>query len=142
MPSSPQISELPAEPLTWDNAVERLVGSILVVELQHYDAKGEFLRHEHVWGQVVTADNQNGIRMMVGGRNYLGKLFILPAQKDVFDSFTKPRPGVHRLRSTGEEIDSPNWFTTWMVTHPDQVKTEAPKPTKPAKTVTVKRNKA
>lgn len=141
MTTSPQISEIPTEPLTWDNVKERLVGRILVVELQHYDAKGEFLRHEHVWGQVATADDQNGIRMIVGGRNHNGKLFILPSHKDVFDSFTKPREGVFRLRSTGEEVESPNWFTTWMVTHPDQVRTEAAKPVKPAKAVDVKRKK-
>lgn len=142
MTTTPLPSELPAEPLTWDNAAERLVGSILVVEMQHYDARGEFLRHEHVWGQVVTVDPTNGLRMMVGGRNYNGKLFILPPQKDIFDSFTKPREGVHRLRSTGEELDRPNWFTTWMVTHPDQVRTESAKPVKPAKSVDVKRKKA
>jgi len=142
MTTSIQPSELPAEPLTWDNAADRLVGRILVVEMQHYDAKGEFLRHDHVWGQVTSADTKNGIRMLVGGRTFNGKMFILPSQKDVFDSFTKPREGVHRLRSTGEEIESPHWFTTWMVTHPDQVKTEAAKPLKPGKSVNVKRRKA
>ena len=139
MTTSTLPSELPAEPLTWDNAADRLVGRIMVVEMQHYDAKGEFLRHDHVWGQVTSADNKNGIRMMVGGRTFNGKMFILPPQ---LDSFTKPREGIFRLRSTGEEIESPHWFTTWMVTHPDQVKTEAPKPVKPVKSVDVKRKKS
>ena len=45
--------ELPAIPLNWDNAAERLVGTITVVEIQHHDDMGQFLRHEHVWGQVT-----------------------------------------------------------------------------------------
>lgn len=130
--------ELPAVPLTWDNAAERLVGTITVVEMQHYDAAGTFMRHDHVWGQVTSADQKNGIRIMVGGRTFAGKLMVLPAQ---LDSFTKPAPGRYRLRSTGEEIDDPHWFTTWTVTNPDEVKTKTPKPGKPPKTVDVKRKK-
>ena len=64
---------------------------------------------------------------MVAGRTFAGKLMVLPAQ---LDSFTKPREGVYRLNSTGEEVTDPHWFTTWMVTNADQVKT---KPAKEAK---------
>ena len=133
--------ELPAIPLTWDNAAERLVGTITVVEIQHHDAMGQFLRHDHVWGQVTSADTKNGIRILVGGRTFAGKLMVLPAQ---LDSFTKPAPGRYRLRSTGEEIDDPHWFTTWTVTNADQVKAKEPKglkSSKPAKVVDVKRKK-
>jgi hypothetical protein len=129
-------AELPAVPLDWDNVGERVVGSITVVEIQHYDALGNFLRHDHVWGQVTSADVKNGIRLIVGGRTYYGKLLVLPAQ---LESFTKPAPGIYRLRSTGEEVQDPNWFTTWMVTNADQVKAEPQKPGKKPKPVEVKK---
>ena len=129
-------AELPAVPLTWEDAAERLVGSIAVVEMQHYDARGNFLRHDHVWGQIASADEKNGIRMLVGGRTFNGKLLVLPPS---LDSFTKPAEGVYRLRSTGEQVENPNWFTTWMVTNADQVKAEPVKPSKPSKTVDVKK---
>lgn len=132
-------AELPQVPLTWENASERLVGAIMVVEMQHYDARGEFLRHDHVWGQITSADDKNGIRMMVGGRTFNGKLLVLPP---ALDSFTKPAPGVYRLRSTGEEITDPTWFTTWMITNADQVKADSPPQPKISKTVDVKRKKA
>ena len=133
--------ELPTIPLDWDNAAERLVGTITVVEIQHHDAMGMFLRHEHIWGQVTSADQKNGIRILVGGRTFAGKLMVLPAQ---LESFTKPASGVYRLRSTGEEVTDPHWFTTWMVTNADQLKAKEPKglkSSKPAKVVDVKRKK-
>jgi hypothetical protein len=130
--------ELPTIPLDWDNAADRLVGTTTVVEIQHYDAVGALLRHEHVWGQVTSADQKNGIRIMVGGRTFAGKLMVLPAQ---LDSFTKPAPGIYRLRSTGEEVTDPHWFTTWMVTNADQVKAKDPKSNKPPKVVDVKRKR-
>ena len=143
MPAPPQglPVELPAIPLDWDNAAERLVGTITVVEIQHYDARNVFLRHEHVWGQVTSADQKNGIRILVGGRTFAGKLMVLPAS---LDSFTKPASGIYRLNSTGEEVTDPHWFTTWMVTNADKVSAKAPKNaiTSPSKPPAVKVKKA
>lgn len=133
--------ELPAIPLDWDNAAERLVGTITVVEIQHYDAMKNFLRHEHVWGQVTSADQKNGIRILVAGRTFAGKLMVLPA---ALDSFTKPASGIYRLNSTGEEVTDPHWFTTWMVTNADQIKAKNPKTARssPSKPPPVKVKKA
>jgi hypothetical protein len=132
-------AELPAVPLDWDNVGERVVGSIVVVEIQHYDAIGNFVRHDHVWGQVTSADPKNGIRLMVGGRTFNGKLMVLPAQ---LGSFTKPARGVYRLKSTGEEVTDPNWFTTWTVTNADQVQARQPKKPTPSKPPAVRVKKA
>lgn len=105
--------------LDWDNAAEKLVGTVTVIEIQHFDARGAFLRHEHVYGIVTSADQKNGVRLIANGKTFRDKLVVLPAQ---LDSFTKPRPGTYTLKSTGEKVVDPHWFTTWMVTNADAVK--------------------
>ena len=112
-----------AEPvlLDWDNAKENLLGTITVVEIQHLDATGVLMKHDHVYGRVIVADQEHGIRIEVLGQTFNGKMMILPAQ---LDSFTRPRPGSYKLRSTGEVVTDPHWFTTWMITDTSAVKAQ------------------
>ena len=112
-----QISEIVH--LDWDNAAQQLVGTVTVIEVQHYDAKGAFLRHDHIYGLVSSADRKNGIRLIANGKTFNGKLVVLPAQ---LDSFTRPKPGSYKLKSTGETVTDPHWFTTWMVKNADAVR--------------------
>jgi len=112
-----EISEI--VPLDWDNAAQQLVGTLTVIEVQHFDAKGAFLRHEHIYGLVSSADQKNGIRLVATGKTFNGKLVVLPPQ---LNSFTRPRPGTYKLLSTGESVTDPHWFTTWQVTNADAVK--------------------
>jgi len=112
-----------AEPvlLDWDNAREQLLGTITVVEIQHYDAAGVLLKHDHAYGRVIVADPKHGIRLEILGKTFNGKMMVLPPQ---LNSFTRPKPGTYRLRSTGEEVTDPHWFTTWMYTDSKTVKAQ------------------
>ncbi len=98
--------------LNWENAAEQLVGTTVVVEIQHQDAQGIFMRHDHAWGVITSADRKNGVRIQVAGKTFNGKLMVLPAD---LSSFTKPQSGLYRLSSTGEQVTDPHWFTTWVV---------------------------
>ena len=36
-------------------------------------------------------------------------------------AFIAARPGLYKLETTGEEIEDPDYFSTWTITHKDQL---------------------
>jgi hypothetical protein len=106
-----------ATKITWENAQTELVGKTTLVELQHVDARGKQLLLEHAYGRVVSADPKNGIFIdCLGVRE--GVKLALPAE---VEPFIPARPGLYKMNTTGEEIEDPDFFSTWTITHKDQL---------------------
>jgi hypothetical protein len=103
--------------ITWENAQADLIGRTTLIELQHVDARGKHLLLEHAFGTVVSADSKNGIFIdCLGIRS--GTQLALPGE---IENFHAARPGLYKLETTGEEVQDPDFFSTWTITHKDQL---------------------
>ncbi|HWE47282.1 MAG TPA: hypothetical protein VG407_14760 [Caulobacteraceae bacterium] len=105
------------EQLTWENAEKTLVGKLTLVELQHVDARGKQLLLEHAYGTIASVDQKNGIFIDCQGIR-TGTKLALPGE---LSPFKAARPGLYKLETTGEEIEDPDFFSTWTITHKDQL---------------------
>ena len=107
---------MPAE-ITWDNAEKELVGKLTLVELQHVDARGKQLLLEHAYGRILSVDPKDGIFIDCMGIR-TGTKLALPSE---LSPFKAARPGLYKLETTGEEIEDPDYFSTWIITNKDQL---------------------
>jgi hypothetical protein len=103
--------------ITWENADAMLVGKLTLVELQHVDARGKQLLLEHAFGRIESVDQKNGIFIDCMGIR-TGTKLALPGE---LSPFVAARPGLYKLETTGEEIEDPDYFSTWTITHKDQL---------------------
>lgn len=104
-------------PLTWTEDAPTMVGKVTLVELQHVDARGRVLLFEHMWGEITRVDRSAGIFVDLKGA-HAGRDLALPAD---LDRFTRANRGLYKLESTGEEIEDPDFLSTWTLQHKDQV---------------------
>ncbi len=103
--------------ITWENAQAELIGKTTLVELQHVDAMGKELLLEHAYGRIISVDKKDGIFIECLGLR-TGTTLALPAE---VDPFIAARPGLYKMQTTGEEIEDPDFFSTWTITHKDQL---------------------
>lgn len=104
-------------PLTWDNAQEKMVGRTTTVELKHVDATGKTLFYEHTFGTIVSVDKADGVWIdCMGVRT--GTKLALPGY---LTNFMEAPAGMYRMQTTGEEVENPDFVSTWTLTHKDQV---------------------
>jgi hypothetical protein len=108
--------------ITWENAQAELVGKITLVELQHVDARGVQLLLEHTYGRIQSVDPKDGVFIeCLGVRT--GTTLALPGE---ISPFIAARPGLYKMESTGEEIEDPDFFSVWTITHKNQLAVENP----------------
>jgi hypothetical protein len=88
-----------------------LVGKYVLVGMTRLDADGELLEKGEVHGRIVSVDPDAGIKVTLAD----GEILTLPPDPD---SFRDAKPGIYRLRSTGEEIVDPDLTTVWTVREP------------------------
>jgi hypothetical protein len=103
--------------ITWENAQAELIGKTTLVELQHVDARGKQLLLEHAFGRITSVDQKDGIFIDCLGLR-TGTTLALPAE---VDPFIPARAGLYKMTTTGEEIEDPDFFSTWTITHKDQL---------------------
>ncbi len=104
-------------PLTWENLKTEFLGRVAVVEVVQNDAMGNQLSHEQVFGTIKSADPQEGIAIELGGLQ-TGKTLLLPGD---LKSFSRMPPGLFKLLMTGEELDSPDFYTRCTISHRSMV---------------------
>jgi len=86
--------------------VEELVGKVVLLCYNIVDEAGNLL------GQFQEAAFFHGLTSVIHLRLYddLSKEIYLPPDLTVF---RKAEPGTYRLRSTGQEIEDPDYIATW-----------------------------
>src|SRR5262249_8263614 len=102
--------------ITWSNAKKALVGKSTLIEFKHVDATGKEMSLEHAWGIIQSVDRKGIFVELLGVRT--GQTTALAAQPEIFQA---ARPGLYKLQTTGEEIESPDFFSVWTVTHKNKV---------------------
>jgi hypothetical protein len=102
--------------ITWSNAKKALVGKSTLIELKHVDALGREMGLEHAWGIIQSVDRKGIFVELLGVRT--GQTMALPGTPEIFQT---ARPGLYTLQTTGEEIESPDFFSVWTITHKNEV---------------------
>jgi hypothetical protein len=102
----------------WDeNLAQWLVGKYVLVGisvLRHGSAEVDHQLQIH--GTIISVERGKSIVVQCQGAR-LGKVFKLPPDTAVFSPGSKQ---VYRLKSTGEEVDSPDAIVTWEVAKNDK----------------------
>ena len=88
-----------------------LVGKTVLIGITRLDHDDELIEKTEKVGRIVSVDPDDGIKIDVGE----AELFTLPPRPE---NFHNARPGVYRLRSTGETVTDPDLTTVWTIKEP------------------------
>ena len=88
-----------------------LVGKTVLIGITRLDHDDGLIEKTEKVGRIVSVDPDEGIRVDVGEP----ELFTLPPNPE---NFRDARPGVYRLRSTGETVTDPDLTTVWTIKEP------------------------
>jgi hypothetical protein len=98
----------------WDDAVAaRIIGKTVLVGITYPAREGQPERHEQFHGVVISADRSHGIILALKGAR-AGEEHRLPAMTT---ALVPAKPGIYRLKTTGEDVVDPDYLTTWTI-HP------------------------
>ena len=88
-----------------------LVGKTVLIGITRLDYDDQLIEKTEKFGRIASVDPHSGIKVDVGER----ELFTLPPNPE---NFIDARPGVYRLRSTGETVKDPDLTTIWTIKEP------------------------
>jgi hypothetical protein len=94
-----------------DRVVARIVGKRLLVGLTILEHTGALIEHKQLHGVVEQISRGAGIVMRLPD----GTIYRLPPD---LSGIQEAPPGIYRLRSTGEEVQDPDFLYTWTLTRP------------------------
>ena len=104
-----------SDPPRWDQVfADVLLGKRVIVGLTYVNDADEVTRLVQMHGVVGLADSASGVRLDLQGVK-AGEIYWLPPQ---VDNFEPAKPGVYRLRETGEEVVDPDFISTWTIQAP------------------------
>ena len=88
-----------------------LLGKYVLIGITRIADDGTLIEKTEAHGRIALVDGDVGIKV-VGSD---GEVVTLPPDPD---SFRDAKPGVYRLRSTGEEVVDPDLTTVWTIREP------------------------
>ena len=94
---------------------QALVGKLVLVGVTYENRRGETIRHEQMFGRVVSADAHSGITLELEGTRK-GEQKRFPPTTEVYQEAPK---GEYRLKSTGEIVIDPDYTATWTTVQTD-----------------------
>lgn len=88
-------------------AVQRMIGKLVLVGIDHFDACGDFVRCEQLYGNVLRVNAREGlvIRSGLDGTEHALPPFL--------DEYKPAAPGTYHLRSVQAEVVDPDYLATW-----------------------------
>jgi len=99
------------DPLFVERDPYSLLGKYVLIGITRISAEGGLLEEGECHGRIALVDPDLGIRVVLSD----GEVLTLPPDPD---SFRDAKPGIYRLRSTGEEIVDPDLTTVWTIREP------------------------
>lgn len=96
---------------SWDSdSADLILGCSVLIGVDHM--KGDVLvLREQVHGIIHTADETTGFVVQLKGTRE-GGTYRLPPDTTAFEPAP---PGVYKLKTTGEEVENPDFLTSWTV---------------------------
>lgn len=106
-------SQPPAD--VWDDrTAAEVIGKIVLIGLTHLAHGDAPVSYEQLHGRIASGDRKQGFRIELQGMRS-GEDYWLPPQTD---TFVRANPGTYRLRSTGEEVENPDYISNWTINPP------------------------
>jgi hypothetical protein len=91
-----------------------ILGKYVIIGITYNDHNDNYLRQEQYHGTVIAVDENMGISIELKGVHD-GEIYTLPPEPQ---TFLPAKPGIYAFRSTEEEIEDPDYMTTWTITAP------------------------
>jgi len=108
-----------------DSKASEYIGKTVLIGVTYLDRKDNLIEQTQ-WAGIITGfSGKEGIKIAVGPTK---SPFTLPPDER---GIRPAPPGVYRLRSTGEEIENPDYLATWICVRPDSGRNESKHPKGP-----------
>jgi len=107
--SSPEIA--PDKPVLDPELVARVVGKRLLIGLTYLTHDGKLIEQNQLHGVVEEISYATGIVLRLPDQS----TYRLPPD---LRGIEEAPPGTYRLRSTGEEVEDPDYLYAWTITRP------------------------
>src|SRR5262245_36142256 len=91
---------------------EGFIGKVVLVGVTYIDHNEKFLEQKQWSGRITKVSNEEGIVIELDDSD---DPCALPPD---LSYLTPAKPGIYRLRSTGREIENPDFLTTWTCKKP------------------------
>jgi hypothetical protein len=88
------------------------IGKTVLLGVTYLDHEEKLIEQRQWVGTILTFSNAEGIRIKLRDSD---EPYCLPPDPR---GIHKARPGVYRLRSTGEEVVDPDYLATWTCVKP------------------------
>lgn len=88
-----------------------LIGKYVLVGITRIETSGALIEKVECHGRIASVDGDAGIKVALSD----GDELTLPPNPD---AFRDAKPGIYRLRSTGEEVVDPDLTTVWTIREP------------------------
>jgi len=99
----------------WDDELaSELPGCVVLVGITKLGSAGDVVGLSQFYGTVLSVDRRTGILLELSGTR-AGETYNLPPMTA---NLHQARPGIYRLRETGEEVEDPDFTTSWSVQQP------------------------
>jgi hypothetical protein len=102
-----------------DSKAEEYLGKVVLVGMTYLDHDEKLLGQKQWIGTISTFSKKDGIKIKL--RDSEEPCCLPPFTQGI----KKAQPGIYHLRSTGEEIENPDYLATWICKEPDPKKKDA-----------------
>ncbi|CAN5724382.1 hypothetical protein BH11VER1_BH11VER1_21380 [soil metagenome] len=89
--------------------IKNLIGKTVLIGVSKLNHQDELVEQNQYAGVITSMDQLIHVRLTSGVE------FTLPPDLSAFQA---AQPGVYRLRSTGEEVENPDFTVSWTVHAP------------------------
>lgn len=101
-----------------DSKADEYLGKIVLLGVTYVDHEDKLIEQKQWVGTIVTFSRKEGIKIRL--RDSDDPCALPPDERGIRIA----PPGIYRLRSTGEEIENPDFLATWTCVSPDPKKKE------------------
>ena len=102
-----------------ESKADEYLGKVVLLGVTYLDPEDRLLEQKQWVGTISTFSREEGIKIAIRGSDQ--PCGLPPDPRGI----RKAPPGVYRLRSTGEEIENPDYLATWTCVSPDPTKKNA-----------------
>jgi hypothetical protein len=92
----------------------KMIGKYIIIGLTINDHEDHFIKRIQYHGIIIEANEKVGIKIALKGIHE-GEYYTLPPALETIES---AEPGTYKLHSTNEDIENPDYKTSWTITKP------------------------
>jgi len=96
---------------------KEIIGKRVLIGISYFDHSGEAIDSEQMYGKVMSV-HPDSVKVELEGLHN-GEIFSMPRD---LRALHKAEPGVYTLKSTGEEIENPDYTIAWNIIKPPEKK--------------------